>query len=501
MADHLLFGIGPELRNPSRREAHHAGVRARRSGRDAKTATWLERRIMAATLILGGLALTACTADEPAAPVARMDLAATAAGELAGTVRQLARARGVTPLARPAPVRPSLVQLGQMLMFDKELSGNRDIACMTCHMPEFGTGDARSLAIGQGASGLGPGRKHPTNAFIPRNAPPLFNLSALMSLFWDGRVSTDASGHLITPAGRQITSRMEAVFEFGPLSALGLFPVLSREEMRAFDGNELAALRDEARPAIWEALMHRLGAIPEYRTLFESAYPGTPFRAMTFAHASNAMAGFMIESFSFTDSPWDRFLRGDNAALDEDQLKGARTFLTIRCSLCHNGPAFTDNQFHNVAVAQFGPGLGDGPGGNDDFGRMRVTGHDSDRYRFRTTPLRNVVLTAPYGHDGAFHGLRDFIEHYSESHLKLRSFDPLGLEPLLQGTLLHNAEDILATRDPILDGVVLPAGIVDQLTMYMATLTDPAAVNLNHVIPDRVPSGLPVDRITTAAAR
>jgi cytochrome c peroxidase len=270
--------------------------------------------------------------------------------------------------------------------------------------------------------------------------------------------------------------------------------------MRGFEGNELAALPDAARPAIWRALMSRLRRIPKYRQLFEAAYPDVRFESMTFAHASNAMAGFMIDRLTFNDSPWDRFLRGDDTALDDGQLIGAQTFLTIRCSLCHNGAAFTDNEFHNVAVAQFGPGQGDGPAGNDDFGRMRVTGDPADRYRFRTTPLRNVALTGPYGHDGAIADLREFIEHYSESHLKLLAFDPLRLEPLLQGTLVDNAAEILATRDTILDGVVLPPEIVDQLTSYMMALTDAAAANLDRLIPDRVPSGLPVDRLIPAMA-
>jgi cytochrome c peroxidase len=447
---------------------------------------------------LVALASTACNADEPLAPTAALSVLEETT-TLAATVRLLAADRGVTALVRPPRVRPELVDLGQMLMFDKELSGNRDIACMTCHLPELGTGDTRSLSIGQGASGLGADRVHPTGAFIPRNAPPLFNLSALESLFWDGRVFADAAGRVHTPVGRQVTKRMEATFEFGALSALGLFPVLSREEMRAFEGNELARLPDSAPQATWRALMTRLAGIQEYRRLFEAAYPGEAFGDMTFAHASNAMAGFMVERLSFVDSPWDRFLRGDDAALDEAELGGAQTFLTIRCSLCHNGPAFTDNQFHNVAVAQFGPGQGDGPAGNDDFGRMRVTGLASDRYRFRTTPLRNVALTGPYGHDGAIGSLRDFIEHYSESHVKLRAFDPFTLEPLLQGTLVQNAEAILATRDTILDGVVLPPEVVDQLTTYMGALTDPAAAQLEWLIPTAVPSGLPVDRVATVA--
>ena len=239
--------------------------------------------------------------------------------------------------------------------------------------------------------------------------------------------------------------------------------------------------------------MDRLGAIPEYRRMFEAAYPGTRFEAMTFAHASNAIAGFLIDQFAFNDSPWDRFLAGDDAALTEVQLRGAKNFMTARCSICHNGPALTDNQFHNVAVAQVGPGEGDGPDGRDDFGHGRITGLAKDRYAFRTPPLRNVELTAPYGHDGAFTDLRAFIDHYSVSDAKLRAFTADHLEPLLQGTLLPTADAILATRDTLLNGVVFPDVVVDEVTAFMLALTDPAARNLGHVVPERVPSGLPVD--------
>ncbi len=446
--------------------------------------------------------LAACARDlptesvpDPAAPLAA--LADSRHPALAATVRQLAAARGVSLLASPAPVRPALVRLGQMLAFDKILSGNRDISCMTCHLPSLGTGDGRSLSIGQGATGLGQDRVHPLGEFIPRNAPPLFNLHTLSSLFWDGRVTVDGQGNFHTPAGAQITSEMSRTFEFGSLSALGLFPVLSREEMRARSGNELASIPDDDRTSIWQGLMARLGAVREYRQLFESAYPGTAFDDMTFAHASNAIAGFLFSELTFNQTPWDQFLQGNDNSLTAAQLKGAETFLTIRCSLCHNGAALTDNQFHNVAVAQFGPGQGDGPLGNDDFGRMRVTGDPADQYRFRTTPLRNVTLTGPYGHDGAIAGLREFIEHYSESHIKLRTFDSFTLEPPLRGTLVPNAEAILATRDTILDGVVLPSEVVDQLMDFMGALTDPRAKNLaQRITPPRVPSGLRVDGAT-----
>ena len=447
------------------------------------------RRVAAAAALV---CLAACSQDTPT-PLAP-SLSRQTATPLAVVVRQLAAGRGIPAMPRPPQVRGSLVRLGQALAFDKELSGNRDISCMTCHLPRFATGDARSLSIGQGASGLGLDRIHPAGAFIARNAPPLFNLTALQSLFWDGRVSTDAAGRFHTPAGARLTPRMTRVFEFGPVSALGLFPVLSREEMRAQSGNELATVPDDDNQAVWRGLMRRLGRIPEYRRLFEAAYPGTEFEDMTFAHASNAIGGFLVDQFSFFRSPWDRFLAGDDNALNQGQLEGAQTFLTIKCSLCHNGPAFSDNKFHNVAVAQFGPGKGNGPGGHDDFGRMNETGLTIDQYAFRTTPLRNVVLTGPYGHDGAIGGLRDFVAHYSESDVKLRTFDLNTIEPLLRGTFVQNVEAVNAARDPIIQGVVLPDATIDQLVTFLGALTDPAAMNLSRTVPRRVPSGLPVDR-------
>jgi cytochrome c peroxidase len=411
---------------------------------------------------------------------------------LRDSVRLLAAARNIGPLGNPAPVRPSLVLLGQMLLFDPILSGNRDIACMTCHHPKFATSDARHLSIGQGATGLGPSRVHPTGAFIPRNSPALFNVHTTSALFWDGRVSVDSTGAFSTPAGAALTPAMTQVFEFGAASALGLFPVTSREEMRAFQGNELATIADTDFQGIWSALMQRLGSNKAYRLLFQAAYPGTRFDRMTFAHASNAMAGFMVGKLAFNRTPWDRFLRGDDRAMTARQLRGAQFFLTQNCSICHGGNALSGGAFANVAVRQLGPGQGDGPSGHDDFGRERVTGLAADRYKFRTPALRNVELTAPYGHAGQFVQLRDFIDHYSQSDVKLATYNAAQLEPLLQGTVLGNVTEILSTRSGLLNNFVMTSTQVDQLTDFMHALTDPRARFLNLLRPNKVPSGLPV---------
>jgi cytochrome c peroxidase len=444
--------------------------------------------------VFGLIACSDRTTEAPTAPTAARHDAAPSDVITPQLIRQLAAGRGIVPLPLAPRVRPALAKLGQALAFDKILSGNHDIACMTCHLPAFSTGDGNSLALGQGSTGLGPQRENPQGIYIPRNAPPLFNLHAMKHLFWDGRVEVDAQGGFHTPAGAQITPAMQKVFEFGAISAQPMFPVTNRFEMRAFSGNELAQIPDEDLTDIWKGLMTRLGRIGEYRGLFEAAYPGTRFEDMTFAHASNAIAGFFIDQFTFNHSPWDLFLAGNDNALTPRQLLGAQTFLTLKCSLCHNGSTFSDDLFHDVAVAQIGPGEGDGVSGQDDFGRMRVTNNAADKYLFRTTPLRNVELTGPYGHDGAIILLRAFVEHYSESDLKLLAYDPTQLEAALQGTVQPNKADILAQRDPLLAGVVLTSDLVDQLMDYMSALTDPAARNLSRATPVRVPSKLPIDR-------
>ena len=151
---------------------------------------------------------------------------------------------------------------------------------MTCHLPGFATGDGRSLSIGQGATGLGPARVHPGGAFIPRNAPPAFNLFANKHALL-GRAGGDRRpGGELTDAGEPAASRPHmAARSSSGASALPLFPVLSREEMRAASGNELADIKDKQPQQVWKALMARLGKIPEYRRHVRGGVSGHAVRA------------------------------------------------------------------------------------------------------------------------------------------------------------------------------------------------------------------------------
>jgi cytochrome c peroxidase len=413
---------------------------------------------------------------------------------ISAEVRGLAGRNGYNPRRNRNPATPALVELGRALAFDKILSGDRQVSCMTCHLPSLATTDGKHLSVGVGGVGLGQDRTHPDGIFIPRNAPPLLNLDEVANtMFWDGRVQIQ-NGVLQSPAGDQITDEMRRVFRFGAVSVQPMFPVLSREEMRGQAGNnELADISDNDMTAIWQALMARLGAIDEYRTMFEAAYPGIPFDEMTFAHAANAIAGFLISDLAFDDSRWDRFMRGNNRSASLQALRGARAFFRTGCAACHRGSSFTDQRFHNTGLPQIGPGKGDGPSGRDDFGRAQVTEDPADQWAFRTAPLRNIELTAPYGHAGQFVDLLDFVDHYDSTAAELREYDPSQLEPALQGTLLDNFDAIPSTLDERLQSLVFDERTTELITAFLLTLTDEEARDLSHIVPPRVPSGLPID--------
>lgn len=399
----------------------------------------------------------------------------------------------------PAPVvRDELYDLGKLLAHDKILSGNHDVACFTCHVVGLGTDDDLALAIGVGGTnGVGAARQlGEGRGYVPRNAPPLFNLHAMDNSFWDGRVSANpVTGVITTPAGGDITPAMMAVFEFGSVSAQAMFPVTSSTEMRGDPGeNELADISDN--PGIWAALMVRLGEIPAYVDMFEAAYPGTDFEDMTFAHAANAISGYEVRAFARSDSPFDQFLAGDDDALAKKELEGAISFFGDgNCAGCHGGPNLSNQRFFNTALAQFGPGTGDGVGGEDDFGREKVTGLSTDRYKFRSTPLRNVELTGPYGHVGEYRELKDFMVHYREPVEDLENYDVTEEvdDPAHHATFLENRTEVLASMSGILNTIVIGPSEHVRLTDFMIALTDESARDMCDEVPSSVPSGLSID--------
>jgi cytochrome c peroxidase len=416
-------------------------------------------------------------------------------------VREALAEADVTPLS-PLPAKdPALVRLGQALMFDKVLSGNRDISCATCHNPASSTSDGLSLSIGTGGAGSAGSRiLSAAPQFIPRNSPELFNrgYAEFANMFWDGRVFQAGNGDFHTPAGTQLPAGLSSA-----LAAQAMFPVTTRLEMRGQAGdvdrfgapNELAQLGDDELPAIWAALMNRLLAMPEYASLFQAAFPAVDPAELGFQHAANAIAAFEVEAFTTVNSPFDRYVRGDNGALSEAEKRGALLFFgKADCGACHLGPQLTDQQFHSIGVPQVGPGFA--PESPEDHGRERVTGAAGDRFQFRTPPLRNVELTGPYMHDGAYTTLEAAVRHYLNTSTALRSYDASQLREDLRASHVSDASTLdamAATLDALVQSpLALSDAEVDDLVTFLRSLTDPAAHDLSGTIPPSVPSGLPV---------
>ena len=422
-------------------------------------------------------------------------------------LRERLRDASVAPLA-PLPAQdPALVALGRALMFDKVLSGNRDVSCATCHDPAQHSSDALSLSIGTGGVGTGAARGLGTaRAFVSRNAQDLFNRGdpAFTSMFWDGRVAREGDGFR-TPAGDALPPGLS-----GPLAAQAMFPVFTRLEMRGHPGdldrfgqpNELAILADDDYAGVWHALMDRLLAVDGYVELFQAAYPDVPAGQLGFQHAANAIAAFETEAFASAGSPFDAYVQGNNGALSPAAKHGANLFFgSAACAQCHRGPELTDQQFHNIGVPQLGPGFGSAS--PEDAGHGEITGSVDERSTFRTPPLRNVELTGPYMHDGAYTTLEAAVRHYVDPAASLTNYDPSVLRPELQGTYLDDPaqlERILQTLD---ERVAVPLTLSDadvaDLVAFLRSLTDPAASGLGALVPETVPSGLPVAETSLTA--
>ena len=417
-------------------------------------------------------------------------------GTIDEQLRQIFNVYGVVPIG-PVPAQdPALVTLGQALMFDKVLSGNRDIACMTCHEPSEHMTDGLPLAVGTGGGGIGPARTlGPGRSFVPRNAPTLLNSGiGLFYVFWDGRLARFGPPPPDVPT---------PLFFENVLETQAMLPVVNRREMRGEPGdvdvfgnpNELAALSDSQPQLVWQAVMQRLLAIPGYVSLFNAAFPSRPTGAFSFRDAATAMAAFQVAQLTRTDSPFDRYLKRDDNALSPEAKRGALLFFNdARCFSFHNGPLLGGRDFANSGVPQLGPGVG--RGAPLDLGRGELHNNEFYQFAFRVPPLRNVELTAPYFHDGAIATLEAAVRHYDDVAKSLRTFDPSTLPAAVQSSYhgdQRTIDSVLARLDfRLRTPLHLTDAQVAELVAFLTSLTDPAARDLSGIIPASVPSGLPV---------
>lgn len=336
----------------------------------------------------------------------------------------------VTVADNPVPMdsRDERVALGRLLFFDSIVSGDNTMSCATCHHPDLGFTDGRGLANGKGGQGIGPERTG--GAVVKRGAPTIWNATYNHLQFWDGRAA-----NLEEQASKPITSEVEM----------------------------------DQRP---ETLVLELKANREYADTFDRVFHGTSGSGVTFENTTKALASFE-RTLTANNSPFDRYTKGDLHALTSDQKRGFNLFRSgkTRCFECHGLPTFANRDFKIVGV----PKLADQ---EPDFGRFDVTKGEGNKGAFKVPTLRNVVLNAPYMHNGRFKTLEEVIDFYAA-----------GGGPGINVPTPHLDDKIRAYK-------ITPQEKQD-LIAFLFALTD--ETNLPEV-PKRVPSGLPiVSRITNPA--
>jgi cytochrome c peroxidase len=393
-----------------------------------------------------------------------------------------------------------LANLGRLLWFDTIGGLNDDNTCAGCHSPTNGFGDTQSIAIGVDNNGIvGPHRLGPRNQ---RRSPMVINTAFFPTLMWNSRFASLSGDPFDNSAGFTFPLPEGNTLSYLPqlLVAQAFIPPTERVEAAGFvfpgDNN---AIRAE--------VINRLNTTAAYRKLFGEVFPavkrGAPISYDMFA---SAIAEFEF-TLVFANAPIDRYARGQKHALSNDQKQGALLFFgAANCVQCHkvsgqSNEMFSDFDQHVLGVPQVVPAVSnmvfDGPGQNEDFGLEQFTGNANDRYKFRTSPLRNVALQPTFFHNGAFTRLEDAIRHHLDVAASVNSYSPAmaGLAPDLLGPVAPMGP-VLAKLDPL---VAQPTSLTEeqfrQLVDFVSNgLLDPRAKpeHLKVLVPKSVPSGRPV---------
>ncbi len=329
------------------------------------------------------------------------------------------------PAEAPAPVdnpsTPAKIELGRLLFWDPILSGDRGVACATCHHPDFAYADGRQLSVGIGGAGIGPGRRS--------SGQPHFTKRSSMTIL-DTAFSGAVTGRAADPSKAPMFWDSRA----SSLEQQARGPILAFEEMRgpAFD---------ETR--IFPELVTRLEQTPGYVTRFADAFGSEGVSETTIVRAIAAFERTLVAR----GSSYDRYEQGDAGALSPAATRGLSVWNRSGCGNCHSGPMFSDYQVHRIGAPDL-PGVGRDPGaGNGGF---------------RTPSLRNVTRTAPYMHSGAFATLDQVFAFYDRVDRRLdRRLD--GVRAPERG----EASDVKAFLAALSDGAIdrtIPTEVPSGLT-------------------------------------
>ena len=437
---------------------------------------------------------------------------------------------------RPS-LNPPLVELGHLLFFDNILGLHEDNSCAGCHSPGFGFGDSQSMAIGtQSNKVVGRDRAGPRNQ---RKAPMVINSAFIPKLMLNGRFEALSGDPFDNSLGFQFPPP-EGLTRFPPgdrrfptlLSAQGHIPETELVEMAGFNGarnnpffnrrfwqfddgkgTKLPGdtdgdgfLNEEIRTVVLSKIRNTAGYLEPFRRAFGMKKVKNK-NDITFAMVGQALSEYQT-SLMFANAPIDRFARGRWDAMTNGQKRGALLFFgKAGCTRCHDASnqMFSDYDNHVLGVPQvapvFGKGTGnvifDGPDENEDFGRAQITGEIADRYKFRTSPIRNVALQPAFFHDGAFTRLEDAVRHHLDARASALAYDPeeAGVDEDLTHRLAP-IRPILKRLDPLMKNKIELSSVEfrDLMAFVRDGLLDPQATKegLCSDVPTSVPSGIPV---------
>ena len=431
----------------------------------------------------GGAVATAIAASGLLALSGRGEPPSDATGDASGddrpdarelfTMDELREIARLSPLGAPPPdpsngvsEDPDAAALGHRLFFEPALSFSGEVSCVTCHDPDLGFSDGRTIAIGE--------------AVGERHSPSIWNAAYNRWQFWDGRTDSLWS---------QALSPMETMHEMGSTRTRVLRAVRADGDLRARYESIFGPLPDMSDDA----------RFPEDASPVERDDGGAARDAWSDMSAQDRRAvteafvniGKSIAAYERTlvsrEAPFDRFVEGVREgdaeklrALSAPQMRGLALFIgKARCTECHSGPNFTDGAFHDNRVP---PLDGGEPTDSGRFGGIRElldspfntrgpysdapeTGRDHSRLTnpshnwgaFKTPTLRNVALSPPYMHQGQIETLRGVLEHYNT----LENATPLG----------HH------TRERILKPLGLTERELDDLEAFLRALTDTSSVD------------------------
>lgn len=384
------------------------------------------------------------------------------------------------------------VKLGQLLFYDRILSGTYRVSCATCHNHDRASSNGVRLdGKEEERDDLAVNGEPVYEPFKPsaKHAPPLFNLGAkqFTRMFSDGRVERLSEGSFRSPAGKDLPQGLNDV-----LAIQALFPAVQSDELVGKVENDLTVLAHKGSPAIWGALAARIRRTEEYWPHFEAAFPELESAdGITITHVANSIGAFVGTEWRSDDAPFDRYLRGDQSTLTGQQKRGIELFYgKAKCDACHSGALQTDHKFHRtglgIPVSRLGKPV---IGRMSASGRFDVTGDSDDYYRNRTPSLRNISASAPYGPDGILDSMLETMNEHIRAKwpqtLQTWYTDPVtGSEKPYKGS--WGMSDMPAV-DPLNDNELT------DLIAFLGSLTDEKGLRGKLGKPAEVPSSLALD--------